>query len=191
MGKKEATPVTFQYADAYTPYGPIVGGETGFAFFTLRPIASGGFFAMPGNRHNMPGRAGRNIAGRLDTAHPLPASGKIARECLMDYPDDGVMAVGLYFGPNSCADGPTSNGGGQYYLVCNGILEVGGKRMARQSLMHVEPGEAAPSLRAGIEGAVVLILQFARPSERPGSSPHALAARDPTAYMQRPEGSGR
>ena len=54
MGKKAADPVTFQYADAYTPYGPIVGAELGFAFFTLRPIASGGFFPMPGNKHNMP-----------------------------------------------------------------------------------------------------------------------------------------
>ena len=48
MGKKPAPPVTFQYADAYTPYGPIVGEKDGFAFFTLRPIASGGFFSsMP------------------------------------------------------------------------------------------------------------------------------------------------
>jgi hypothetical protein len=48
MGKKAADPITFQYADAYTPYGPIIetSGE-GFAFFTLRPIASGGFLRCP------------------------------------------------------------------------------------------------------------------------------------------------
>jgi len=191
MGKKEAAPITFQYADAYTPYGPIVGGKEGFAFFTLRPVASGGFFAMPGNRHKMPGRAGRNIAGRLKITDPLPASGKTFRESLMNYADDGVMAMGLYFGPNACAEGPASTGGGQYYLVCDGALEVGDKRMARQSLIHVEPGEAAPSLCAGINGAAVMVLQFARPSVRPGSNPHALATRDPNDYVQRPEGSGR
>ena len=48
MGKQQTPPVSFQYADAYTPYGPIKGEEQGFAFFTLRQVASGGFFPMPG-----------------------------------------------------------------------------------------------------------------------------------------------
>ena len=50
MGKKDARAITFQYADAFTPYGPMIGRSEGFSFFTLRPISSGGFFAMPGNR---------------------------------------------------------------------------------------------------------------------------------------------
>ena len=29
MGKKEVEPITFQYADAFTPYGPIVGRDHG------------------------------------------------------------------------------------------------------------------------------------------------------------------
>src|SRR5215470_17255062 len=37
MGKKPVAPVTFQYADAYTPYGPIVANGHGISFFTLRP----------------------------------------------------------------------------------------------------------------------------------------------------------
>jgi hypothetical protein len=35
MGKKEVKPITFQYADAFTPYGPIVGRDDGISFFTL------------------------------------------------------------------------------------------------------------------------------------------------------------
>jgi len=57
MGKKEVKPITFQYADTYTPYGPIVGRDDGISFFTLRAVASGGYFAMPGSKHLMPGRA--------------------------------------------------------------------------------------------------------------------------------------
>ena len=41
IGKKAVRPVTFQYADAFTPYGPIVANEHGLSFFTLRNIASG------------------------------------------------------------------------------------------------------------------------------------------------------
>jgi hypothetical protein len=191
MGKKTADPVTFQYADAYTPYGPIVGEDLGFAFFTLRPIASGGFFPMPGNKHNMPGRAGRNISGRFDTSRPRPASGAVMIEPLMADQPDEVDAVGIRLGPGAEADGPASNGGGQYYLVCEGNVADGGKALPRRSLIHVPAGESAPRLTAGAEGADVLVLQFAKPSARPGSDPAQLAERDPNAYKARHEGSGR
>ncbi len=187
MGKKGADPVTFQYADAYTPYGPIIGDRRGFAFFTLRPIASGGFFAMPGNRHNMPGRAGRNIAGRFDTSRARPAPGAVSREGLMADQADGVLAVGIRLGAGAATEGPASDAGGQYYLVCEGVVMLDGKLLGRRSLVHVSPGEAAPILCAGEAGADVLVVQFARPSERPGSDPKQLAARDPDAYMRRPD----
>ena len=61
IGKKAVRPITFQYADAFTPYGPIVARDDGISFFTLRNFASGGHWSMPGNKHNMPCRAGRNI----------------------------------------------------------------------------------------------------------------------------------
>jgi len=187
MGKKNAAPVTFQYADAYTPYGPIVGPEKGFAFFTLRQIASGGFFGMPGNRHNMPGRAGRNIAGHFDTDRPRPPVGATEREPLMDAADDGVFAAGLRLGPGAVATGPVSDGGGQYYLVCEGAATSDGKALERRSLIHIAPGETPPTFEAGAEGADILILQFGRPSARPGSDPAERATRDPDAYVRRPE----
>jgi hypothetical protein len=36
-GKHPMCSGDFHYADAYTSYGPIVAGEGGLAFFTLRP----------------------------------------------------------------------------------------------------------------------------------------------------------
>ena len=186
MGKKDARAVTFQYADAFTPYGPIYGETEGFSFFTLRPIASGGFFAMPGNKHNMPGRAGRNIAGHFDTTRPRLAAGEKLRENLMAPQPDGVDAVGFRLGPNGASKGALSDAGGQYYLVCEGSLVGSEGELPRHSLLHVEAGEATPQLTAGPNGAEVLMLQMARPSERPGSDPKKLAARDPNAYVQRP-----
>ena len=191
MGKKHARPVTYQYADAYTPYGPIVGEDDGFAFFTLRPIASGGFFAMPGNKHNMPGRAGRNLAGQFDLSQPGPGPGEVVRQALMAPQEDGATALGLRLGPQAKCSGPTSDGGGQYYLVCAGEVHVNDKALPFRSLIHVLPGEAAPDLRTGSEGADVLMLQFARPTGRPGSDPKKLVSRDPNAYMTTPPGSGR
>src|SRR6056297_1868691 len=36
MGRHAAEPLTIQYANAHTPYGPIVASETGVKYFTLR-----------------------------------------------------------------------------------------------------------------------------------------------------------
>ena len=186
MGKKEAPPVTFQYADAYTPYGPIFGEKEGFAFFTLRQVASGGFFPMPGSREHMPGRAGRNIAGHFDRSGPAPGAGEAVEESLMDDQGDGVDARGFRLGAGASAEGPASVGGGQYYLVCEGEIQLDGKTMPQWSLAHVAADERAPTMQAGPDGADVLVLQFARPSERPGSNPAELAKRDPAAYRSRP-----
>ena len=186
MGKKAAPPVSFQYADAYTPYGPIRGKEEGFSFFTLRPIASGGFFPMPGSRQDMPGRAGRNIAAHFDRSGPAPAAGQCEEIALMDEQGDGVGAKGFRLGAGGSMTGPASDGGGQYYLVCEGEVTHNGKILPQWSLAHVMPGEAAPVMQAGAEGADVLVLQFSRPSDRPGSNPAELAKRDPAAYRSRP-----
>lgn len=186
MGKQDAKSVTFQYADAFTPYGPIFGEKEGFSFFTLRPIASGGFFAMPGNKQNMPGRAGRNIAGHFDTSRPRLNAGERQREDLMVPQDDGIDAVGIRLGANASAQGIPSDAGGQYYLVCEGSLIGPNGKLPRHSLMHVKNGETPPTLTAGGDGAEILILQLARPTERPGSDISKLAERDPNAYVQRP-----
>ena len=186
MGKKAAPPVSFQYADAYTPYGPIKGEEKGFAFFTLRPIASGGFFPMPGSRHDMPGRAGRNISAHFDRTGPKPAAGQHEEIALMDEQGDGVDARGFRLGAGAAVTGPAADGGGQYYLVCEGDIVHNGKTLPQWSLAHVQPGEAPPVLQAGPDGADVLVLQFSRPSDRPGSTPAELAKRDPAAYRARP-----
>ena len=122
IGKKDVRPITFQYADAYTPYGPIVARDDGISFFTLRNSASGGHWSMPGNKHNMPCRAGRNIEGIFELGSRAIADGETERESLMSQQDDGVDAVGFRLGKNAAADGLPNDGGGQYYLVCAGKL---------------------------------------------------------------------
>jgi len=187
IGKKEVRPITFQYADAYTPYGPIVARDNGISFFTLRTVASGGHFSMPGSRHLMPCRAGRNIAGVFDLDAPQPKAGAVERVALMTPQEDGVNAIGIRLGANAAVDGLLSDAGGQYYLVCSGSLIQDSKALTAESMIRVEPGEAAPTLRAGAAGAQVLFMQFARPSDRPGSDPKKAAERNPDGYVVRIE----
>jgi hypothetical protein len=187
IGKREVRPVTFQYADAFTPYGPIVGRDDGISFFTLRNVASGGHFSMPGSKHLMPCRAGRNIAGVFDqTAAPLD-EGETIREPLMDPQDDGVYAEGIRMGANATVAGIPNQAGGQYYLVCAGMLIAEGKELVERSLIRTNPGEETPTFKAGKLGANVLALQFSRPTDRPGSDPQKLSERDPGGYVLKTE----
>lgn len=183
IGKKKVAPITFQYADAFTPYGPIVANEDGIAFFTLRPVASGGHWGMPGNKHVMPCRAGRNIDGGFAFDQSTLAPGAVERETLMAEQEDGVSAHGLRLGAGATAEGFVSDAGGQYYVVCRGTLLQEGKELPPMSLLYVAPGEAAPTFIAGPDGADLLMTQFARPSERPGSNPAELIKRQ--AYENR------
>ena len=183
IGKKAVRPITFQYADAFTPYGPIVAAEEGLSFFTLRNIASGGFWAMPGNRQHMPGRAGRNIEGVFDLEAGVPAAGEVTREVLMPAQDDGVAAVGIRLGANACAPAMAAEGKGQFYLVCAGSVLVDGKELPARSVIRVEADEPAIDLQASGDGALVLGLQFSAPSERPGTDPAQLASRAEHGYQ--------
>jgi hypothetical protein len=183
IGKKAVRPVTFQYADAFTPYGPIVANEHGLSFFTLRNIASGGFWAMPGNRQHLPGRAGRNIAGSFDLAAGIPAPGETVVEVLMPRQHDGVLGAGFRLGPEARAPGLPAEGKGQFYLVCAGSIISDDKVLPERSVVRVEPEDPAIELLAGRDGALVLALQFAAPSDRPGTDPVRLAARSSQGYV--------
>lgn len=177
IGKTEVRPITFQYADAFTPYGPIVARDDGISFFTLRNCASGGHWSMPGNKHNMPCRAGRNIGGVFELGRAPSNGAETVREELMQPQEDGVQAIGIRMGANARAGGiPAENG--QYYLVCTGSLIQNGKELPVSSLIRVEAGEPTLALTAGNDGAEVLAVQFARPTERPGSDPSKLAHRE-------------
>ncbi|MDX2158426.1 MAG: hypothetical protein SFW09_18155 [Hyphomicrobiaceae bacterium] len=183
IGKKQVRPITFQYADAFTPYGPIIAADRGLSFFTLRNIASGGFWAMPGNKHEMPGRAGRNIEGVFDLEAGVPAVGEVVREILMPPQADGVQAVGIRLGAGARDTGIPHEGKGQFYLVCTGSLIVDGKALPERSVVRVEPEDAGLVLTAGPEGAQVLALQFCAPCDRPGTDPTKLASRSEKGYV--------
>jgi hypothetical protein len=176
IGKKPLRPITAQYADAFTPYGPIVSRDDGISFFTLRQSASAGHFHMPGSRDKMPGRAGRNIAALFNTGE-IPDHDQIHLD--LQKSDDGLCMEGFRLAPNASTTPESSIGGCQFYLVCSGSLVHEGQTLPNQSLIYVEIGEDAPTLTAGPDGAEVMLLQFPKPSDRPGSNPDVLAQRTP------------
>jgi len=53
MGKHRAEPLTVQYANGHTPYGPIKATETGVKYFTLRQRWDPGAKYMPAHATNL------------------------------------------------------------------------------------------------------------------------------------------
>lgn len=177
IGKRPVGPIAFHYADAYTPYGPIKGGETGISFFTLRNCASGGHWAMPGNKQHMPGRAGRNVAQFFDTDISGLQDGEVKVEDLIERHEDGLQVVSYHLGPNAETDAIISDAGGQYHVVGSGYLldtENGDKELPPKSVIRVNRNEGAAHYKAGPEGASVLCLQYPGPTDRPGSDPSKM-----------------
>jgi hypothetical protein len=187
IGKTPVEAGTFQYSDAYTPYGPIVGNDDGVCFFTLRAIASGGHWPMPGNRDKMPGRAGRYLAGTFDLTTTLSEEGRMEREILLEE-EDGLTVVGLKFGPNGTypeKHGETGAAGGGYILVFSGSVKTQDTELVTKSLVQFDADEDIPAMSASDEGANVLLVTFARPSDRPGSNPELMRERDPYTFGER------
>ncbi|MDX6506831.1 MAG: hypothetical protein QOG06_1475 [Gaiellaceae bacterium] len=161
LGKRPVPPVSFHFADAYTPYGPIVPAdeERGIDFFTLRPKSRPGLWWMPGSKSEMKGRAGRNIAVPVPEQPPLESGSQC--ETLIERHEDGLAAFRLRLAPGEETTGPATDGSdGQFYLVVGGSLRGEEVEAPRNSLLYVEPDDPAATVTAGDEGADVLVLQY-------------------------------
>ena len=91
LGRQPVDPVAFHYTDGFTPYGPIVAGDEGISFFTIRatPDHSGAHY-MPGSRGELERKAGRNEVRQL--APPAYVAGEATNETLIEGHPDGLAA---------------------------------------------------------------------------------------------------
>lgn len=172
LGKKQLVPISIHYADAFTPYGPIISDD-GLAYFTLRSAASAGFFAMPGSGDKRQYRQGRNISWVPESDVAVA----YARGEKDDSPEDGLSMRTFVVGAGEKWTTPASDGGGQYFIVFKGSVANGAETLGPLSLIHRDAGDAAATFVAGGAGAQIVLLQFPKASERPGSDPANLGGR--------------
>lgn len=156
IGKHPVQPVEVHYTDAYTPYGPIVAGEEGLAFVTLRSKANnGGAHYMPRSRPMLARKAGRALTAHAEVG-PSTRAGELipARE-------DGVEAslVVLGAGRSTMPASDRANSG-RFFLVLAGSLVADGEELGRYACGFVREDEVLPTLTAGEAGAQVLSLQL-------------------------------
>ncbi len=183
LGKNKLAPITFQFVNSYTPYGPIVAGKNGLTYFTLRITSAGGHFLMPENQDKVKGKKKRNIVGNVPSSTGPLEAGKVARFELVDSESDGLSVINMRLGAHARQAGAVtpSAGGGQFWLILDGSAVHNGKTLPKLSVIHVAANDPPPTVEAGADGAEILVVQFPAPSDRPGSDPSKLER--PTEYV--------
>ena len=164
MGKHSAKPLTVQYANGHTPYGPIVAGDCGVTYFTLRQRWDPGAKYMPGARDKLSkGNQRTRLKGEIPpTAADVRAALKSPEaETVFEREDDGMAAWIYRFGPGQdCKMPPAAGTGGQYLVVTAGELVRDGAVYDKWSTLFVTADEAQPTVTASDKGLDLLVLQF-------------------------------
>lgn len=169
IGAQTAAPLTVQYANGHTPYGPIVAGDQGVEYFTLRQRWDPGAKYLPksndllraGNqRRRLKGGIGvEDDAGRRQRQEP-------ACETVLPAEGDGLASWIWRMGSKQHTIlPPPAGGGGQYLIVVAGTLEIEGRSLGRLSTVFITPDDPAFAVKSGPDGLDLLVLQFPRPGE--------------------------
>lgn len=160
-------PLTIQFKDRHTAYGPVTAGPQGLSFVALRMYTGD---SKPVYIHNKdeakakirPSKR-RNLTSDqiCFSIEPVLRSRKEAvwETALED--DDGMCARVVRLGAGMTVKGPDPrNAGGYYVFVGNGSLLHEGDELPLWSMVVVENSEDAFELRAGENGLEALVLQY-------------------------------
>ncbi len=171
MGKAgaELRPLTVQYKDRHTAYGPVVAGPQGLSFMALR-INTGDsapvYLDKPGYREKLKPSKRRNWISEpvgLSTAPVMEHRTEAAWESLFDASkiDDELGAHMLRLGAHMTALGPEpGKSGGYYVFVANGTVLHDNEELPLWSMIVVESNEEKFVIRAGSKGLEALVLQY-------------------------------
>lgn len=164
LGTHDVAPVTVHFTGKYSPYGPLVAGEAGLHYFTLRNGWDPGARYMTQDRallRTVPGRRHREAVAAPIAAAQADAAA-VCETCLPPG-DDGLVALRYALPAGASVTGPDpATGNGQYWVVIGGSLLQDGTELRPRACVFLSPDEAAYTAVAGPHGASVLALQFPR-----------------------------
>lgn len=170
MGRNVLQPITIQYKDNHTAYGPVISGDQGLNFYAMRirtaPEAAPKYAHQPDYREKMKPSLRRHLLSR-----PVPVSTDMVmmhrkepgweRVLEVEQYTDGLDAHVARLGAGMEMDGPEPGKSGGYYIfVINGELAHAGALYPRWSMIVVTRDEAAYRIKAGPRGMEALVLEF-------------------------------
>jgi hypothetical protein len=166
LGTHDIAPVAVHFAGAWSPYGPLVAGEAGLHYFTLRNGWDPGARYMSEDRallRKVPGRRHREAVAAPRPASAAPIDTAPLCEACLPASGDGLAALRYTLPTGARVTGPDpTRGNGQYWVVIAGSLLHDGIELAPRACLFLSPEEPAFTAVAGPHGLEVLALQFPR-----------------------------
>ena len=166
-------PLTVQFKDHHTAYGPVTAGPQGLSFVALRMYTGNSeptYLNKPGARENLRPSRRRNLTSspvRFSVEPLMQAREEVLWEPVFEETDDGMAAHVVRLGAGKTANGPDpKRAGGYYVFVGNGSLVHGEEELPLWSMAVVEPNEEKFELRAGPKGLEALVLQYPREEQQ-------------------------
>lgn len=167
IGRNPIERLAIHYASPQSGYGPLVSGDQGISYFTLRAVGDTGAWYLPEQREQLMLRIKKQQAhaappAAIDDAalQALPAP---TTQTLIEPHDGGLAAWLVRLGAGQNAPAPqqafAAQGGGRFYVVTQGSLLSMNATLPPLSTVFVSRDEAY-GLQAGPEGAEALVLQF-------------------------------
>ena len=173
LGRHRLVPYGVHFARAYTPYGPLVSGDNGLGFITLRVHKDvGGGQPLPAARAKLANIVGREPwqVSEIPPFGEHPGSNILQLSKVKD--DRGLAAFSVTLKPGEAMSAPdASHTEGQYVIVTRGSMVHEYKEYRALSIALVRPVEAPMRLVAGADGLDALILNY------PQLTPASLAVR--------------
>lgn len=168
FGTRSIRPLTVHFATHQTGYGPIVSGDQGLIYITLRMATEFGAHLVdkPEERERMNPRIQRrqitHAVGALAPA-ALQALAAPAVIAALDPEPNGLAAWVVRLPPSAAMAAPQHAGGaGQFHIVTAGSMIVDGETYGRHASAWVGREEPGFTLRAGDQGLEAVVCQFPR-----------------------------
>ena len=160
LGRNPVQGFVVQYVAPHTGYGPIVAGEHGLWYLTLRPSAPAGAQYLPESRDQLDRTSPKRqvtssvfVPDAVDTENPLVEM--IAPQ------SDGLAAWMLRVSPGETIEAPAHSGGlARYYAITKGVMIAAGTELGPLSLVWVDEDDISMKLQAGPAGLSAIALQF-------------------------------
>lgn len=152
-------PVTVQYNDSWSVYGPFTATGGRLRWLTLREVADpdgAQWISDPVARENKKGHDGRQFMVHIDEVPSVYGSPDLLHDR-----GDGACVYRLALHPGQSASGPDlKNSQAHWYVVIGGSIVFADGTHPAPTQLRVDAEEAAPEIQAGDEGTDVIIVGF-------------------------------
>ncbi len=164
LGRHAVGAISIHYTNRQTAYGPIVAGEQGLTYFTLRQIATKGIWYLGEGA-----KPEREAVKRQETAGPIPVKAAaelqalkaVETEAVIEPQADGLAAWVVRVPAGMTVAAPVHpQGTGRYLIVMSGTLLMQGEELPSFTPVFVSHDEKDVTLTAGAGGVEVLVLQY-------------------------------